>query len=324
LLGVGLPGVLALCAWWMMAMPGRSLDGPLPPLDERESDLARRLEVHVRVLAEEIGERNVFRPDRLATAAAHLETTLSAAGHRVSSQPFEVGGLEVRNLEVEHRGHSRPDEIVVVGAHYDSVMGSPGANDNATGVAAVLELARLLTARELSRTVRFVLFVNEEPPFYLTEDMGSLRYARRARERGERIVAMFSLETIGFYSDAEGSQHYPFPFRFFYPSRGNFIGFVGNLASRSLVHDALASFRRHATLPSEGLAAPGWITGVGWSDHWAFWQQGYPGVMVTDTALFRYEAYHTPSDTPERVVYDRFARSVAGLEKVVLDLAGSP
>jgi hypothetical protein len=317
-------GLLALCAWWMMAMPGQSLDGPLPPLDEREHDLARCLEVHVRVLAGEIGERNVFRPDRLEAAAVHLETTLQAAGHQVRSQPFEVGGLEVRNLEVEHRGRSRPDEIVVVGAHYDSVVGSPGANDNATGVAAVLELARLVTARELPRTVRFVLFVNEEPPFYLTENMGSLHYARRARERGESIVAMFSLETIGYFSDDEGSQHYPFPFSFFYPSRGNFLGFVGNLASRRLVQDALASFRRHATLPSEGLAAPGWITGVGWSDHWSFWQQGYPGVMVTDTALFRYEAYHTRSDTPERVVYDRFARAVAGLEKVVLDLAGGP
>jgi hypothetical protein len=306
----------------MMAMPGRSLNGPLPALSEHEQDLARRLEVHVRALAGEIGERNVFRPEGLAAAAAHLEATLQAGGHEVRSQAFEVGGLEIRNLEVEHRGGSRADEIVVVGAHYDSVMGSPGANDNATGVAAALELTRLLTARELSRTVRFVLFVNEEPPFYLTEDMGSLHYARRARERGERIVAMFSLETIGYFSDDEGSQHYPFPFSFFYPSRGNFLGFVGNLASRRLVHDALASFRRHATLPSEGLAAPGWITGVGWSDHWSFWQQGYPGVMVTDTALFRYAAYHTHVDTPDRIVYDRFARAVAGLEKVVLDLAG--
>jgi hypothetical protein len=305
----------------MTTMPGRSPAGELPPLDERERELERRLEGHVRALAGDIGERNVFRPARLDAAAEYLETTLRGLGHRVESQPFETAGVAVRNLEVVQRGRFRPDDIVVVGAHYDSVIGSPGANDNASGVAAVIELSRLLAERELPRTVRLVLFVNEEPPFYLTDEMGSLHYARRAKEQGDRIVAMFSLETIGYFSDDEGSQHYPFPFSFFYPSRGNFIGFVGNLASRGLVHRAVGSFRRHSPLPSEGLAAPGWITGVGWSDHWSFWQQGYPGIMVTDTALFRYEAYHSSQDTPDRVLYRHLARVVAGLERVVVDIA---
>ena len=290
-------------------------------LSERERELQRRLEGHVRALAGKIGERNVFRPARLDAAAVYLETTLRALGHRVESQPFESAGAAVRNLEVAQSGRSQPDEIIVVGAHYDSVVGSPGANDNASGVAAVIELSRLLAERELPRSVRFVLFVNEEPPFYLTGDMGSLHYARRAKERGDHIVAMFSLETIGYFSEDEGSQHYPFPFSFFYPSRGNFIGFVGNLASRGLVRRAVGSFRRHSPLPSEALAAPGWITGVGWSDHWSFWQEGYPGVMVTDTALFRYEAYHTSQDTPDRVLYGHLARVAAGLEQVVIDLA---
>lgn len=321
LLWLGFFGLLGGGAWWMTAMPGRTLVGSLAPLDERERDLEPRLEIHVRALAGDIGERNVFRPDDLAAAASYLEANLRAAGRPVASQTFEAAGLAVRNLEIEHRGQSRPDEVIVVGAHYDSVIGSPGANDNATGVAAVLELARLLADRELPRTVRFVLFVNEEPPFYLTDDMGSVHYARRARQRGERIVAMFSLETIGYFSDDEGSQQYPFPFRLFYPSQGNFVGFVGNLASRRLVRGALASFRRHASLPSEGLAAPGWITGVGWSDHWSFWKQGYPGVMVTDTALFRYEPYHSARDTPDRILYGHLARVVAGLEKVIIDLA---
>ncbi len=302
-------------------MPEHSAVGDLPPLGEAERELEGRLRAHVHTLAGDIGERNVFRPDRLEEAAQYLETTLENLGHHVESQAFESRGVPVRNLEVVRPGRSLPDEIVVVGAHYDSVLGCPGANDNGSGVAAVIELSRLLAARELSRTVRFVLFVNEEPPFFQTGDMGSLHYARRAKERGEHIVAMFSLETMGCFTDAEGSQSYPFPFSFFYPSRGNFIAFVGNLSSQRLLRRAVESFRLHASIPSEGAAVPGGITGVGWSDHWAFWQHGYPGVMVTDTAPFRYEHYHTPLDTPDRVRYGPLARVVAGLEQVIVDLA---
>ena len=316
---------LSLAVWWMTGMPGRSHSGPLPPLSAEEADLRDRLEGHVRALAGRIGERNVFRPAQLAAAAGYLERELVGYGHAVTREDFPTGDLVVRNLIVERRGSTRPEEIVVVGAHYDSVMGSPGANDNATGVAAVLEIARGLVHREPGRTVRCAFFVNEEPPFYLGEAMGSLVHARRARERGERIVAMLSLETIGYYTDARRSQHYPFPFALFYPSTGDFIGFVGNLASRGLVRRSVASFRRHAAFPSEGVAAPGWIPGVGWSDHWSFWEQRYPAVMVTDTALFRYEPYHTSEDTPDKVGYDHLSRVVAGLVRVVGDLAdGQP
>ena len=212
---------------------------------------------------------------------------------------------------------------MVVGAHYDSVLGSPGADDNATGVAAVLEIARACASLRWPRTLRLVAFVNEEPPFFLGGDMGSLRYARRLREEGRNVVAMLSLETIGYYSDRPGSQQYPFPFRFFYPERGDFVAFVGNIASRDLVRRTVASFRSQAGFPSEGLAAPGWITGVGWSDHWSFWQQGYPAVMVTDTAPFRYPHYHAGTDTPEKVDYERLSRVVAGLTDVVGELAGA-
>jgi hypothetical protein len=188
----------------------------------------------------------------------------------------------------------------------------------------VLELARLLAGQQLARTVRFVAFVNEEAPFFQTDAMGSWVYARRSRARGEQIVAMLAIETIGFYSDVVGSQHYPFPFGLLYPHTGNFIGFVGNIASRTLVHRSLAAFRQHTPFPSEGVAAPCWMTGIGWSDHWAFWQEGYPGVMVTDTALFRYAPYHTRADTPDRVNYERMARVVAGLARVVTALADAP
>jgi Zn-dependent M28 family amino/carboxypeptidase len=228
----------------------------------------------------------------------------------------------VANLEVELPGGAQRQEIVVIGGHYDSVPGCPGANDNATGVAAVLEMAHLLTGTPLPRTVRLVAFVNEEAPFFGTDAMGSRVYARRARARGERIVAMLSLETIGYYTDAADSQQYPAPFHLFYPRVGNFIGFVGDLASWRLVRRSIASFRRHTVFPSEGTAAPRWLTDIGRSDHWAFWQEGYPGVMITDTAPFRYTPYHTPGDTPEQIDYANLARVVAGLARVVTELAG--
>ena len=305
----------------MLWTPGRSHQGPLPPLTAAEGELRDRLRGHVERLAGEIGERNLWQYPALTEAALYLEAALGETGFPVTRQDFEVEGRTVSNLEIEKPGVVRRDEIVVVGGHYDSVLGCPGANDNGTGVAAVLEIARLLAGGSLDRTVRFVAFVNEEPPFFQTPAMGSVRYARRARERGEDLVAMLSLETVGYYTDAPGSQRYPFPFSMFYPRVGNFIGVVGDLGSRSLVRRVVGSFRRHAAFPSEGLAAPGWITGVGWSDQWSFWQEGYRAVMVTDTALFRYAAYHTAEDTPEKIDYKSTARVVAGLARVVEDLA---
>ena len=313
--------LVAAAVWWMTGMPGRSHVGPPAPLSPAESELRGRLEGHVRALAGDIGERNVWRPAQLAAAARYIEEQLAGLGHVVTREEFDAGGVTVRNLVVERRGLFLPDEIVVVGAHYDSVIGSPGANDNATGVAALLEIARGLVQARPGRTVRCAFFVNEEPPFYLTGAMGSLVHARRARQRGDEVVAMLSVETIGYYTDAQRTQHYPFPLGLFYPGTGNFVGFVGNLGSRSVVRRSVASFRRRAAFPSEGVAAPGWIPGIGWSDHWSFWQQGYPAVMVTDTALFRYGPYHTLEDTPDKVVYDRLSRVVAGLARVVEDLA---
>ena len=305
----------------MLHMPGRSHSGPLPPLSEAEAEIKRRLERHVQALAGQIGERNLRRAGSLDAAARYLQGTLRDLGFAVEAQEFEVEKTKVVNLESALVGGALHDQILLVGAHYDSVVGSPGANDNGTGAAAVLELARLLAHERLPRTLRFVLFVNEEPPYYLGDAMGSRRYAKRCRARGERIVAMLCLETIGYYTDAPGSQLYPFPFGLVYPSIGNFIGFVGNLASWGLVRRCIRSFRRSTAFPSEALAAPGWVVGVGWSDHSSFWEQGYPAVMVTDTALFRYGPYHTSQDTPERVCYDHMARVVAGLARVVIDLA---
>ncbi|WP_201750338.1 M28 family peptidase [Tautonia marina] len=311
----------------MIRMPGRSHRGPLPPLDQEQESLRAMLARSVDLLAVEIGGRSLDgNQEGLARAADALGDELSRFGYEVERQSFEVRGRSCSNLIVEIPGSRKPDEIVVVGAHYDSCGDAPAANDNASGVAATLALAHSFAAKRsvADRTLRFVLFTNEEPPFFQTETMGSRVYARRCRARGEAVVAMLCLETIGFYSDEPGSQQYPFPLSAFYPSRGNFIGFVGDLASRKLVRRVVGSFRSHAAFPSEGTALPGGLPGVGWSDHWSFWQEGYPAVMVTDTAPFRYPQYHTPEDTPDKLDFDRMARVVAGLDRVIADLIANP
>jgi len=308
----------------MFGMPGRSFHGPLPEMTEDETELRGRLESHVRALAGDIGERNVLTPNALARAEEYIRRALDGSGYQVGEQTFDIPlepSLTVRNIEVEISGTASPGDIVIIGAHYDTVPGCAGANDNTTGTAAVLELARLLSARTMDRTVRLVAFVNEEPPFFQTDLMGSRVYARRCRERDENVVAMLSLETIGFYTDKPGSQKYPFPFSLFYPDTGNFVGFVGNLGSRRLTRRAIRAFRESTEFPSEGIAAPAWIPGIGWSDQWSFWREGYPGVMITDTAPFRYPHYHTPQDTPDRIDYDRLARVVMGVSRVVEVLA---
>jgi Zn-dependent M28 family amino/carboxypeptidase len=297
--------------------------GPLQPLSEKEELLGKCLKKHVEELADQIGERNVWHYRNLEDSANYIERVFADIGYKVGIQEFKVDDMTVGNLEVELTGTSLPAEIVLVGAHYDSVIGSPGANDNASGVAALLEIARHLVHRKLSRTVRLVAFVNEEPPFFRTTKMGSRAYARRARQRKEQIVAMLALETIGYYSEAVGSQRYPFPFSFFYPKTGNFIGFVGNISSRHLLRRAIAIFREQTNFPCEGLAAPGWMTGIGWSDHSSFWKEGYPAIMLTDTALFRYQQYHKPEDTPDKVDYARMARVVTGVIRTVSQLASA-
>jgi hypothetical protein len=305
--------------WYMVSVPGKSYSGPLQLLTAEETQLRENLRVHVAAIASR--EHNVFHFAELDAAAGYIERTLASFGHNAETQRFATAVGEVRNIEIEVKGTARAAEIVVVGAHYDSVAGAPGGNDNGSGVAAVIELARLFRDHRPGRTLRFVLFVDEEPPFYKSEEMGSRHYARRAKERRENIVAMFSVETIGYYSDGPGSQHYPFPLSFFYPHTGNFIAFVSNLGSRPLLHEAIASFRGHAEFPSEGVAAPAFIPGVDWSDHWSFWQEGYPAVMITDTAPFRYPHYHTAQDTPDKVGYERLARVVTGLYGMLRDLA---
>jgi Zn-dependent M28 family amino/carboxypeptidase len=277
----------------------------------------------VQNLAGEIGERNLPHYLQLNAAADYIEKSFRQVGLESRRDSYEVRGLASHNIEVEIRGIS-PD-VVLVGAHYDSVFGAPGANDNGTGVAALLALTRRFAGKPTNATLRFVAFANEEPPYFQTPDMGSLVYAGRCKARGDRITAMISLETIGYFSDAPRSQTYPVAaLGVFYPRVGNFIGIVGNVSSRWLVRRAIAEFRQDGKIPAEGAALPAAIAGVGWSDHWAFWQHGYPGIMITDTAPFRYPHYHEATDTPDKLDYDRFALVVSTTEKLIRSLAAKP
>ena len=280
-----------------------------------------RLETNVRALATDIGERNVFRLPALRRAAEFVAREWKAQGYRVSSQIYDVSGVPTANLEIALRGRLKPEEIVLVGAHYDSVLGSPGADDNASGVATLLEISRLLADTEPGRTIRLVAFVNEEPPFFATARMGSEVYARVARTRGDDIRLMVSLETIGYYSEAPGSQRYPPPFGLLYPDRGNFLAMVSNLKSRAALRRMVEAFRAHSDFPLEWLASPALLPGVSWSDQRSFWRRGYPALMVTDTAFYRYPYYHSPQDTADKLDYEALARVAHGLARAVGMLA---
>ena len=307
----------AVLGWYMIVVPGESFRGGFAPLEAKEIALRTALKRHVETIAST--EHNAVTPALYEQAAAYIEQSLTRAGYSVRSQSFSWGGGVARNLEVVIAGAKR--DAIVIGAHYDSMDGSPGANDNGSGVAAALELALAFRGWRPKHSIRIAFFANEEPPYFHSEAMGSKVYADELAAAGEPVRAMFSLETIGYYSDKPGSQRYPFPLGLFYPDRGDFLAFVANLASRPLLHAAIAAFREQARFPSEGVAAPAFIPGVDWSDHWSFWQQGYPAIMVTDTALYRYPWYHSVQDTPDKIDYERLARAVTGLGGMLEELA---
>jgi hypothetical protein len=317
-IAIAVAAVLALLWWFGVRMPGKNIL-KAAPLSTDEVALREELRASVEKLAGEIGERNMWHYPQLNAAADFIENSFSRAGLRTRRDSYDMQGQACHNIEAEIAG-ARP-EILLIGAHYDSVFGSPGANDNGTGVAATLALAQRFAGRKPEHTLRFVAFVNEEPPYFLSDEMGSFIYAGRCKARGDKISGMISLETIGYFSDAPHSQTYPSPgLGIFYPKVGNFIGFVSNVYSRALLRRVVALFRKHAKIPSEGAALPSFIPGVSWSDQWSFWRYGYPGIMVTDTAPFRYPYYHSSSDTPDKLDYDRFTLVVSGMEKVIEDM----
>jgi hypothetical protein len=310
--------------YYFTVMPGTSLSGPLPALTPAESAAAQELREHVTRLSVEIGERRAIEGDSLKRAESYLREELqklTSTGAKLRREPLQNAPGEPANLVLDLPG-KQTGPLVLLGAHYDTAPGGTrGANDNGSGTAAALVLAKRLASSEHALPIRIVLFANEEMPYFQTAAMGALQHAQGCRARGEELRAMFSLETMGYFSDEPGSQKYPAPLDRLYPDRGNFIAFVGNVGSRPLVRESIERFRRHATVPSEGGALPSVLPGVGWSDHWAFWENGYDAVMVTDTALFRDPTYHRASDIASNLDFDRLGRVVIGLQRVVEELA---
>jgi len=280
-------------------------------------DLEVRLKRHVFILAHEIGPRSVFLPESLKAASDYVRAFWEDMEYEVRVQTYRVNNIACHNLAVEIPGVMKPDEILLIGAHYDTVSHSPGANDNGSAVAALLELSRLFRSKAPKRTVRFVAFANEEPPFFKTGQMGSLVYAKGCREKKEDIVAMVCLETIGYYRQEPGTQKYPFPLSIFYPDRGNFIALVGNLRSKALVTSFARCFMQQSDFPVECAAVFGFITGIDWSDHWSFWTCDYRAIMITDTALFRYPYYHSHEDTADKLDYHSLARVSHGIHQAL-------
>jgi peptidase M28-like protein len=304
-------------------VPGVSHQGALPPAADAEKTTATRLLAHLQAVASR--PHNIDHYDELEKSARYIEDQLKALGYQPAPQIYEVEGRQVRNIEavIEPTNAAANAGTIVLGAHYDSYDDAPGANDNGSGTAAVLELARLLAdlRNKANARIRLVLFVNEEPPYFQTSDMGSLRYAKLLGERREPVIGMISLETLGCFLDYPGSQHYPPPLGLMYPTKGDFIAFVAMTGSRDLMQALIGSFRKHTQFPSVGGVAPGFVPGIDWSDHWAFEKFRYPAVMITDTAYFRYLHYHKATDTPDKVDVDKLARITHGIERVVREMA---
>ncbi|MBI5622936.1 MAG: M20/M25/M40 family metallo-hydrolase [Elusimicrobia bacterium] len=287
---------------------------------EPDLQLAERLERHVRVLSHVIGERSLGEYGNLVKAKDYVFSEFRSYGYEPSVQEYRAYGRTFQNLTAEKPG--RTPEVVLVGAHYDSVAGTPGADDNASGVAALLELARAFAGTPRERTLRFAAFSTEEPPFFRTSDMGSAQYAKLCRKRKDNIKAMVCLEAIGFYSDLKGSQTYPPLVHLFYPEAGNFAAVVGDLLSGPLVRRVAEGISGGSSMPVQKAALPRLVPGIDFSDHANFWKEGYPAVMVTDTAFYRNKNYHTAEDTYEKLDYVRMAELTRGLAASLSALAG--
>lgn len=290
------------------------------------SDLARRLHQHVDRLAGLIGPRHFGKPDSINAAIALIEREFADMGDSVRREEYPLdSGPTAANLIVERRGTSRPDEIVLLGAHYDTVPETPGADDNASAVAVLLEAARFLAGRRFRRTVRFVAFACEEPPHFFTQEMGSQVHAKGCHDRGEKLVGMLCLEMMGYYSDAPGSQIAPMELprwlAWWLPRRGNFLAAVGNLRSWRLCWAFRRGFKGKSRLPLFSIVLPEWVTSIRLSDNSSFWDYGFPALMITDTSFLRNRNYHRPTDLPGTLDYDRMAAATEGVAGAVSTLA---
>lgn len=282
----------------------------------RDSTLSGRLKKHVVKLSSEIGDRNAFNYNNLEKAADYVAKQFISYGYDIKFQEYVVGNKRVKNIIAVKSGIKLPNEIIVVGAHYDSCF-NPGADDNASGIAGLLELARMMINKDVDRTIEFIAFVNEEPPFFKTEEMGSRIYAKEARVENKNIKAVIIFDLIGFYSNKIFSQRYPIIAGLFFPNKGNFIGVFGNFKSRYLATEITKIFKSNYSFPITSIALD-FIPGIDFSDHWSFWKEGYSAVMISDTAFLRHKNYHKSTDTWKKLNYKDMACVIEGIYEVLV------
>ena len=320
---VFLLAVLLLAIYWLVTQPlVTPLRSKSPPVD------VSRLQSHVRVLSEELYPRSYDQPAKLAAAAAYVRSQFTGAGASPEEQSFAVDGDHYRNIIARYGPTDGP--VLVIGAHYDSygneVRGAsfpggyditthtPGADDNASGVAGLIEVARLLQQAPPKIGVELVAYSLEEPPHFRTEAMGSVQHARRLRSSGRKVALMISLEMIGYFSTDRQSQTYPLPgLDLIYPDRGDFIAIVGRIRDGLVTRKVKAAMLGASDLPVYSMNAPSFIAGIDFSDHSSYWNEGLPAVMVTDTAFYRNPHYHEAGDTADRLDYERMAKVVQGV-----------
>ncbi len=282
----------------------------------------KRLHEHVENLSVRIGSRNFYEYDKLTEAENYIKKVLADTGCPYSLQSYEYQGKIFKNIIVTLSGQGGDDGSVIIGAHYDTALGTPGADDNASAVAVLLELCRLLRDHRPLRTLRFVFFTLEEPPLFRSRHQGSYVYASYLKEKKEAVHAMLCLEMVGYFNDKDGGQAFPVPgMNLLYPSTPNFVSIVGNLRSRPLVEKVRDSIKRGSTIPVEGIATVPYVPGVDFSDHRSFWKMGYPAVMITDTAFYRNPNYHTEKDTIDTLDFVKMASLLKGLVKASVELA---
>ncbi len=283
-----------------------------------------RLKEIVCWLADEIGPRPKTKPDLLNMVAEQIEGLFIQLGYHVEMQPVTWGRTTYYNVIAMPPGETTAQAIcplLVVGAHYDTVSTTPGADDNASAIAGLIELARILTHRP-PPGIRLAAFCPEEPPAFRTRRMGSYVMANSLRKENAQLQGMICLEMIGYFRDQDGSQSYPFPLmNRIYPRRGNFIAIVGNLRSRSWTKAVKEGFEKGSPLPIARLNAPFFVYGIDFSDHWSFSKHGYPAAMVTDTAFYRNPHYHKPTDRPDTLDYCRAAQVIDGVAAAVTRLS---
>ena len=302
--------------WYMMKCEGNWRGEPLEKKMKMELiEIKKGMESDIEYL-QKLGPRNSENEktyNQLRQCEEWIRQRWESQGYVVKKHTFSIREKEYSNLEIEIKGRTLPSEIIIISAQYDTLPDSPGANNNGSGIAILFQLSQLLRKRTPDRTLRLLNFVNEEDPFFGTEMMGSFQYAKKCRRQGEDIRVMLSLDALGVYKNEPGSQRLPFPFSIFYPDRGNFLAFIGNLQSRKYVKEVTKGFKKGSSFQIQAGVAPEWAKGGAWSDHSSFWKFGYPGIMVTDTGGFR-SAYHTTKeDTMERLNFEAMSRIVIGM-----------